>query len=185
MDDSKIISLFQGRSEQAIDALAQKYGALCKRISYNITNSHEDAEECVNDAYLAVWNTVPPQNPTPLASYVCRIVRNLSIKRYQANRAAKRNSQFDIALEELEDCFSDKVTVENVIFSEDIAAVLNSFLASLTQNDRILFVRRYWFSDSITTLAVSFQTNKHNISVRLSRLRKKLKKYLTEKGVCL
>ena len=185
MDDNKIISLLWNRSEDALDALSLKYGALCRRIALNITNSREDAEECVNDTFLAVWNTVPPQNPAPLTSYVCRIARNHAIDRYRSSRAEKRNSHFDIALDELEDCFADKSTVESVVFSEDVNTVLNSFLASLSPNDRILFVRRYWLSDSITMLADYFQTSKHNISVRLSRLRKKLKKYLTEKGVCL
>ena len=102
MEDKRIIDLFFARSELAIEALAAKYGALCSRIAENILGDSMDAEECVNDAYLGVWNSVPPQRPDPLRSFLCRIVRNLSISRYHANTAKKRNSSYDVALEELE-----------------------------------------------------------------------------------
>ena len=105
LEDSKIIGLFYERSEQAITELSQKYGAVCTKVADNILNNKRDAEECVNDAYLGAWNSIPPQNPNPLLSYVCRIVRNLAIKKYHANTAKKRNSIYDVALEELEDCF--------------------------------------------------------------------------------
>ena len=101
MEDEKIIALLFQRSEDAIHQLADKYGRTCHSLSYQILQDRRDAEECVNDAYLGVWNSVPPQRPDPLAAYLCRIVRNLSIKRYHANRAAKRNSQYDLALKNL------------------------------------------------------------------------------------
>ena len=103
MDDKKIIELFYERSEQAITELSKKYGLLCEKIADNILNNHLDAEECVNDAYLAVWNTIPPQNPDSLVSYVCRIVRNQAIKKYHENTALKRNSIYDTSLDELEE----------------------------------------------------------------------------------
>lgn len=102
MDDSKIIELFYERSEQAIIELSKKYGTVCTKIAFNILNNTQDTEECVNDAYLGTWNTIPPQNPNPLLSYVCRIVQNLAIKKYHTNTAAKRNSIYDVALDELE-----------------------------------------------------------------------------------
>ena len=105
MDDSKIIDLFYERSEQAIIELSKKYGAVCTRVANNILNNRQDTEECVNDAYLGAWNTIPPHHPNPLLSYVCRIVRNLAVNRYHANTAAKRNSSYDVALDELENCF--------------------------------------------------------------------------------
>ena len=105
IDDRKIIALFFERNEQAIKELSEKYGAVFTKVAYNILNNRQDAEECINEAYLAAWNTIPPHNPNPLLSYVCRIVRNLAIKKYHANTAAKRNSIYDAELDELENCF--------------------------------------------------------------------------------
>lgn len=105
MEDSQILELLYERSERAIAALSEKYGSVCRRVANNILNDVRDVEECVNDAYLGAWNTIPPQKPQPLRSYVCRIVRNFAIKRYHANTAAKRNSCYDVALDELENCF--------------------------------------------------------------------------------
>lgn len=101
LDDRKIIELFFERSEQAIIELSNKYGSVCSKVAFNILNNKQDTEECVNDAYLGTWNTIPPQNPNPLLSYVCRIVRNLAIKKYHTNTATKRNSIYDVALDEL------------------------------------------------------------------------------------
>ena len=185
MDDSKIIDLFNERSEKAISAVSRKYGRTSLKIAENILKSKEDAEECVNDAYLGAWNSIPPQNPNPLLSYVCRIVRNLAIKKYHANTAKKRNSIYDIALEELEDCFKTAVSVEDEFDAEEVAKVIDSFLESLDKENRIMFVRRYWHSESIEDIARLFSTSKHNISVRLHRTREKLKKYLAKEGVSL
>lgn len=185
MEDSRIIELLFERSEQAIAALSEKYGPLCQKIAQNILNSREDAEECVNDAYLGVWNTVPPQNPDPLLSYVCRIVRNLAVKKYRYNTAQKRNGVYDIALDELAECFASPQTVETELESKEITRALDSFLATLDKESRVMFVRRYWYSYSIEELASLFGTGKHTVSVRLDRIRKKLKKYLAEKGVFL
>ena len=185
MDDSKIIELFFERQEQAIIELSNKYGSVCSKVAFNILNNKQDTEECVSDAYLGAWNTIPPQNPNPLLSYVCRIVRNLSIKKYHANTAAKRNSIYDVALDELENCFPSSVSVEDDFNVIETARIIDEFLATLNQKNRIMFVRRYWHSDSIDDLAKLFQTSNHNISVRLSRTREKLKKYLIKEGVSL
>ena len=104
MEDTAIIRLFQERSQQAIAELSQKYGKLCQSLSRRILNNEEDAKECVNDTWLGVWNSIPPQTPNPLVSYVCRITRNLSVKRLRHNMAAKRNSYYDVSLAELEEC---------------------------------------------------------------------------------
>lgn len=111
-EDEKIIELFFERSEQAIHELDRKYGKVCHRLSYNIVNSRQDAEECVNDAYLGAWNAIPPAKPKPLQAYICKIVRNISLKMYYRNKAAKRNSTYEIAMQELEDCLSAPNTVE-------------------------------------------------------------------------
>ena len=185
LDDSKIIELFYERSEQAIIELSDKYGAVCTKVANNILNDVRDTEECVNDAYLGAWNTIPPQRPNPLLSYVCRIVRNLAIKKYHANTASKRNSIYDVALDELENCFPAAETVEDEFNASETALVIDRFLETLDRDNRVMFVRRYWHSDSITDLAELFQTSNHNISVRLSRTREKLKKYLIQEGVFL
>lgn len=185
LDDSKIIELFFERSEQAIIELSKKYNIVCSKVAFNILKNTQDAEECVNDAYLAARNTIPPQNPNPLLSYVCRIVRNLAIKKYHTNTAAKRNSIYDVALDELENCFSSSESAEDEFDAVETARIIDDFLATLDRENRIMFVRRYWHSDSIDELAKLFQTSNHNISVRLSRTREKLKKYLIKKGVSL
>lgn len=185
MDDSKIIELFYAREEQAIMELSKKYGSVCSRVADNILNNKRDAEECVNDAYLGAWNTIPPQNPNPLLTYVCRIVRNIAINKYHANTAKKRNSHYDVALEELEGCFADPTSVEDAWDAQELTQMIDAFLATLPQEKRVLFVRRYWYGDSVDALAKYFSTSNHNISVRLSRIREKLKKHLVTKGVSL
>lgn len=185
MDDSKIIEIFFERSEQAITELSAKYGAICLHVAENILGNRQDAEECVADAYLAVWNTIPPQRPELLRSYILRIVRNLSLKKYHENTAQKRNSHYDIALEEIQDCFSSPSSVDKEIEAEQIARVIDRFLEGLDRPDRIMFVRRYWYGDSMGDLAGLLHKSRHYISVRLSRLRKSLKQFLTEEGVVL
>ncbi len=183
LEDSKIIELFFDRSEEAITELSKKYGQVCKSVAENILNNQLDSEECVNDAFLAVWNTIPPQKPEHLLSYVCRIVRNLAIKKYHANTAQKRNSIYDVALDEIKECFPSSVSVEDEIESVEFSKEIDRFLESMDKQSRILFVRRYYYSDSIEELSELFRTSKHNISVRLSRIRKNLKKYLIKEGV--
>ena len=185
MEDLKIIELFYKRSEQAIIELSNKYGTICKKVANNILNNRQDTEECLNDAYLGAWNTIPPQNPNPLLTYICRIVRNLAIKRYHTNTAAKRNSIYDIALDELENCFPSSATVENEWEARETVESIDRFLASLDRDSRVMFVQRYWYSSSITELAELFHTSKHNVSVRLSRIRAKLRKHLIKEGVFL
>jgi RNA polymerase sigma-70 factor (ECF subfamily) len=183
MEDQEIIELFLARSEQAITGLQGKYENRLMQIAWNILNDRFDAEECVNDTYLAVWNTIPPQKPDPLLAYVCRIVRNLSMKKYHANNARKRNSHYDVALDELEECIQSKATVESEYAVKELAGEINSFLSTLSRENRIMFVRRYWFSDSIEDIAKMFNTSSRNISLRLLRVRQKLKKYLEKEGI--
>ena len=170
MDDIKIIDLFFARSELAIEALDDKYGTTCHNLSRSILKDQQDAEECVNDAYLGVWNAIPPHRPNPLSVFVCKIVRNISIMRYRANTALKRNSNYDSTMEELENCLSSSVSVED-------------FLRDLSQENRVIFLRRYWFSDSYAEIAARTGLTEKNVSVRLSRIRKQLQTHLAERGV--
>lgn len=182
MDDSKIIALFFARSEQAITELSAKYGKLCMHIANNILNNKQDAEECVNDTYLGAWNTIPPQKPNPLQSYICKIARNIAITKYHANSALKRNSHYDIALEELEYCLLAPETIESHLRVEELSHLLDRFLATIDTRSRVMFVRRYWYSDSVADIAVAFRMRPNSVSVQLSRTRNKLRKFLIQEG---
>lgn len=181
MDDSAIIELFYARSEQAICELDQKYGRVCHKLSYNILNNLQDAEECVNDAYLGAWNTIPPARPNPLLSYLCRIVRNLSLMRYHANTAAKRNGNYDVVLEELENCLASTDSVERDMEEKELIRRIEDFLETLSVENRVIFMRRYWFSDSYAEIAQRTGLSEKNVSVRLTRLRKQLRRYFMER----
>ena len=183
MDDEKIVELFFARNEQAIDELDMKYWKVCHKISYNILNNRLDAEECVNDTYLGTWNAIPPQRPNPLLAFVCKLVRRYSLMRHRANTAMKRNSTYDVALNEIENCISTKERIEDTLEAKALARVIESFLDSLTEENRIIFMRRYWFSDSYEEIAKRMGMTEKNVSVRLTRTRKQLRNYLIEKEV--
>ena len=183
IDDEKIIELFFERSEQAIRELDIKYGKICHSLSYNIVNSRRDAEECVNDAYLGAWNAIPPARPDPLLSYIVKIVRNISLKIYWRKEAAKRSSHYTIALEEIEACIADQKNIEEEIEVRELACIIESFLDTLTIENRVIFMRRYWFSDSYKDIAEFVGLSEKNISVRLTRIREKMKQYLIEREV--
>ena len=185
MKDDQIIALFFARSEQALTELDRKYGTVCGAVARNILKNPQDAEECVNDAYLGVWNTIPPQHPNPLLTYLCRIVRNRSIKRYHANTAQKRNSSYDVALDELAQSIPTLETVESTLSAQELTQLLDTFLAVLDARNRVLFVRRYWYADDIPALAERFHMSRNSVSIRLSRIRKKLRAYLNKEGVSL
>lgn len=182
MDDRQIIDLFEARSEQAIRELAAKYGPLCKKLAYNILGDHRDAEECVSDAYLVLWNKIPPEAPEPLSSYLCTVVRNIAVNRYEHHTAAKRNSSYTIALQEIEGCLPSPASVESEHLAKETAKAIDTFLRKQDQKTRVLFVRRYWFGDSLEELAALLGMGRHQISVRLYRTREKLKKYLIKEG---
>lgn len=175
--------MFFKRSEQAIAEVDIKYGKVCHRLSFNILNNRRDAEECVNDAYLGAWNAIPPAKPNPLQAYVCKIVRNISLKLYYRKEAARRNSNYDIAMEELKLQLSAPNTVEAEIEARELARIIERFLDTLTAENRVIFMRRYWFSDSYKDIAARVGLSEKNISVRLTRIREKMKQYLLEREV--
>ena len=184
MEDSDIIDLYWRRDQRAIDETADKYGDFLWGISWNILRSHGDAEECVNDAWLGAWNSIPPQHPDPLRAYICRIVRNLSLKKLRANSALKRSSRFEVSLSELEDCISAH-SLDEQLAAGELSAQINVFLAALRRDDRVMFVRRYWFAQPLSEIADAFGTTENNVSVRLGRIRRKLHTYLERKEVTL
>lgn len=183
MEDKQIIALFEKRSEQAIYELAAKYESLCKSLAYHILGDSQDAEECVNDAYLAMWNRIPPEQPDPLSVYLSAIVRNIAITRYHTNTAKKRNSSYTLALHELANSIPCPISLENELEGQQLTACMNAFLKTLNKNNRVLFIRRYWYGDSIEELSSLFGVRHHTVSVRLFRIREKLKKYLQKEGV--
>jgi len=182
MDDNAILDLFFARDQRAIEALDNKYGGSCRRLSRNILRDPRDAEECVNDAYLGTWNAIPPARPAPLAAFVYRIVRNLSLKRHRDNTAQKRDGRYDAALSELGDSFPAAETPQSLLETRELARLLEQFLDGLSRENRVLFLRRYWFADSYAEIAARMGLSEKAVSSRLTRLRKQLRRFLTEKG---
>ena len=185
MEDRKISELFFERSEKALDETEKKYGRYCHTVAYSVLGSKEDSEEVVNDTYLRAWNAIPPAKPDRLLAFICKIVRNVSLKRYEQNTAAKRNSQYDVALQELEDCLASATTVEEEIEERELTEIIESFLDSLSKENRVIFMRRYWFSDTYADIAKQVGLTEKNVSVRLTRIRNDLRKYLSEREVLL
>ena len=183
MTDEEIISLFFERSEQAISELAKSHGAAVGRVALNILGDPEDAEECVNDTWLGVWNSIPPQRPSPLRTYVCRIAHNLAITRWHANTAKKRSKRYDLALDELAECIPDRRGVEDDLDARELTELLNAFLDTLSYQDRFLFMRRYWYADSLPEAAQMAGLRYNTAAVRLHRVREKLKRTLRKEGV--
>lgn len=184
MEDGAIIELFFARSERAIRELDGKYGRLCRGLARNILGSAQDAEECVNDAYLGVWNAIPPARPDPLPAFLCRIVRNLSLARRRADLAAKRGGgSCAVALEELEDCLASPRTVEGELEERELVGLVEGFLEGLSPENRAIFLRRYWFADSYGEIAARTGLSEKNVSVRLFRIRTQLRHYFEERGV--
>ena len=183
MEDQEITRLFLERSEQALVELISKYGRAVRKIAGNILADPQDVEECANDTYLGVWNSIPPNIPRSLGAYCCGIARNQAISRYQANTARKRNSHFDAALDELEETIPALGTVESEMEARELAGCISEFLAGLSYDDRYAFLRRYDYGDSITDIAKTLGKTPHRISVRLFRIRENLKNYLRKEGM--
>ena len=183
MDDARIVQLYFDRDEQAIPTTADKYGNYCTSIANNILGNHEDAEECVNDTYLNTWNAIPPHRPKMLSTFLGKIVRNLALNRYKHNTAKKRGGgEFQSVLDELGDCVSGRDDVEQAYEYTELVAAINTFLSTLSTKKRNIFVRRYWYADSISDIAARYNMTYAAVSMELNRLRTKLHNYLTERG---
>ena len=183
MEDSKIIQLYWDRDESAIPATSEKYGAYCAAIARNILKNEEDTEECVNDTYLNAWNAMPPQKPSVLSAFLGRITRNLSFNRYKSLHTRKRGGgETPLVLSELGDIVSGKESVEQELVRKELLAEINGFLAGLPKEKRQMFVRRYWFAESIGELAGRFGISEGNTTMTLKRIRLQLKEMLLKKG---
>lgn len=183
MEDEAIVQLYWDRNEQAIPATAEKYGSYCTTIARNILGSREDAEECVNDTYLHAWNAMPPHRPQVLSTFLGKITRNLSFNRHRHNTAEKRGGgAVPAVLEELSELVSGQDDVEQVLDRKELIEAIDAFLAALPQVKRSIFVRRYWYTDSIPEIAFRHGMKEGTVSMTLSRLRRKLHDHLSERG---
>ena len=186
MDDTQIVQLYWDRDERAISATSDKYGNYCTSIAKNILGNPEDAEECVNDTYLNAWNTMPPHRPSILSIFLGKITRNLAFNKYKHNHVMKRgNGEIAVVLDELAECVSGVDDVEQEIDRRELVATINSFLETLPPKKRNIFICRYWYSDSVSSIARRYEMTESNVSVTLNRLRSKLKEYLSERGYVL
>jgi len=181
MEDKKIIKLLFARAENAISELSIRFGKQLHRIACNILGNPLDAEECLNDTYLALWNAIPPVSPDPLAPYVYRTGRNTALKRLHKDTAQKRDSRYDVSLEELNDCLPGGDT-EQLVDARELGRTMNKFLASKSKETRYIFIRRYWFGDSVGEIARELKLKENAVSVRLNRIRNSLKEYLMKEG---
>lgn len=181
MDDKKILELLWDRVESALDALANKFGKRLLYTAMNILADPQDAEEAVNDTYLALWNSIPPERPDPLAGYVHRTGRNIALNKRRYLTAQKRSSEYDLSLEELSGILPGP-SFEERMDAREMGRSIDRFLGTVSKENRILFLRRYWFGDSIRHLAKTRGLSENAISVRLSRLRAGLKNHLKKEG---
>ncbi|MBR3057553.1 MAG: sigma-70 family RNA polymerase sigma factor [Clostridiales bacterium] len=183
MDDEGIIRLYWDRKETAIEETSKKYGKYCFKIAYNILYDNEDSEECVNDTYSRVWNSIPPQKPLVFSSFIGRIVRNLALDRYKRKTAEKRGGKnIEAVFNEMVEITSDSPDPEDELSRRELAKAINDFLSDLPAEKRVMLVLRYWYADSIKTIASRLGMSENNVSVSIRRLRMKLRDYLRAKG---
>lgn len=183
MEDQAIISLFNERSEQAISELIKKHGASIRRITANILCDPLDVEECTNDTYLRIWNAIPPEVPRSLKAFACSIARNAALNRFHSNTARKRNSFYDVALEELEEYVPALGGVESELEAKELSRYINDYLSTLRYDDRYAFIRRYYYAEPVSAIAATMNLPPHRVSVRLFRIREKLQLYLVKEGM--
>lgn len=184
MEDNQILSALLQRKESALTDLSAKYGRLYRSILWEILEDIQDVEECANDTILAVWNSIPPNTPQNLPAYICKIARRIGIDRLRYQTRKKRGNGYAAVLSELENCLPDTKT-PNPEDSIHIRTVLSNFLWELDITTRVLFIRRYVWLESVSSLANRYQMAENTVSARLSRVRKKLKKVLEKEDITL
>ena len=184
MEDSQIIDLYWARLEQAIQETDTKYGGYCRAIAHNILKSMEDSEECVSDTWLRAWNAMPPQRPSVLSAFLGRITRNLSLDRYKAARAEKRGgSSFPAALDELSECVPAGGSVEQTMDERELGQAIDRFLRTIPEKQCSLFLRRYWYGETVKDLAAEWGLSPNQMAKRMLRLRRSLKAELEREGI--
>lgn len=181
MAHGPILKLLLARSESAIEAMARRFGPRLMATALSILGDPEDAEETVNDTYLAVWEAVPPLEPEPLDPFVYRVGRNLALKRLRQETAQKRFSRYDLSLEELEGCLPSG-SLEEEADARALGQAIDRFLGTIPRENRAIFLRRYWFGDSVSEIAAAFGLRPNTVTVRLARIRERLRTYLQKEG---
>lgn len=183
MDDKEIIELYYNRDEKAIEETSTKYGNFCYTIAYNILSDKEDSEECLNDTWLGVWNSIPPTQPKSLKYYLAGIVRNLSLKLFRNKHRQKRNEDnVSYVLDEIEEITRDTVNIEDEVGERELERSMNVFLRTLTEKERCIFLRRYYFMDGLKEISKKSNMSETAVAVNLARTRKKMKEYLIKEG---
>ena len=183
MEDENIIRLYWDRDETAIEETSKKYGKYCFSIANNILGSREDSEECVNDTYVKVWDSIPPKRPSIFSAFIGKITRNISLNRYKLNNADKRGgSNMTCVLDEVGEIVSGRPGPDDEAILSDLTAAVNEFLSTLPQEKRVMFVRRYWYADDVKSIALRMGTSENNISVSVRRIRNSLRDFLVERG---
>lgn len=184
MTDEKIIELYFNRDEQAIRETQIKYGNLCFKVAMNILNVAEDAEEAVNDTYLGVWNSIPPQRPNVFSAFLIKITRNLSLKKLRFKTAQKRgNGEATLSYDELSECIPDGQNILSTVEENELARVISDFLRALPEAERRIFICRYFYCDSIEEISKRFCFGESKVKMKLMRTRNKLRTHLTERGL--
>ena len=182
MDDAQIIELYFERSERALSETAAKYGRLCESVAYRIIGIREDAEECVNDTYLNMWNTVPPKRPDNFRAFICKITPNLSLSRVKYYSAKKRGCGALVSFSELEGTLSDQAP-----FFEDggeaLGRAMSDFLRTQSADARNVFMRRYWFLESVEEISRRYAFSQSKVKSLLFRTRERFRKYLEKEGI--
>lgn len=179
MDDKGIVELYFARSENAIQETAAKYGGYCYTIAFNILSSREDAQECVNDTYLAAWNSIPPKRPAVLSAFLGKISRYISLDRWKSRSRVKRGGgELPLCLEELDECVSGKESVEDAVFRKELLAGINRFLGQLSDVERRVFLCRYWYMASVADISRRFGFSQSKVTSMLHRTRGKLNTFL-------
>ena len=182
MEDKQIVDLYLTRSEAAIAETEKKYGRYCHYIAYQILCNNEDAKEVVNDTYLKIWNTIPPQRPDSLKPYVGMISRQLALNSYEEHHTQKRGSQVPLVLDELSECIPDNDNGADMVEGIALSDALSRFLWTLPQRTRNIFVRRYFYMSPVAEIAKDFQMKETNVAMHLLRTRKKLEQFLKKEG---
>lgn len=182
MDDKEIIGLYFARSEEALTETEKKYGPYCHAIAYHILENHDDCKECVNDAFLRVWNAIPPEKPVSLRAYLGKITRNLALGRYRADHTQKRGGCVEVAMEELREATAG-LSPEEAIDRTELVQLIEAFLDELSPQARVFFLRRYWYFSTVKEIAADYHVSVSSVKVSLLRSRNALKTRLEKEGI--
>lgn len=182
MDDQKIIALYLARNEEAIAQTAASYGTRLFILADHILESNQDAEESVNDTYWRVWNSIPPQRPNHFFAYLAKICRHLALNRVEWRNAAKRKAEIVSLTEEMAQCIPSH-SRNTETDSQALGMILDTFLRTLSKENRMIFLRRYWYADAIAEIAARYGTTEGAIQMRLNRTKAKLLRYLEKEGI--